>query len=175
MRQRLFEAQCLKCQDNAHAAQQEFDKAVLALAAGLLGISLSFIKDIVPLQLAIGLPMLYTSWFFAIGAIILTLASFRASQKAFNDQLPVLLAEYMKPDQPQKPTRAAIFTRWLTYCEAACFLVSVTLTIGFAVLNVENVAQNTSRPPVIKTGLNTQMKKAIPVDSNPQPIRSGEK
>ena len=34
---RLYEAECLKYQDGAHSALQEFDKAILTLSAGLLG------------------------------------------------------------------------------------------------------------------------------------------
>ncbi len=83
-RQRLYEAQSLKCQDNVHAAQQELDRAVLTLSAGLLGLSLAFIKDVVPLSQAIALWLLYLSWGFSAGAILLTLFSFLASKSAFN-------------------------------------------------------------------------------------------
>lgn len=162
MRQRLYEAQCLKCQDNVHAVQQEFDKTILTLAAGLLGISLAFIKDIVPLQLALHLYMLYASWIFAVGAIVLTLASFLASKNAFNAQLDVLYEQHMSPGTEIKPTRAALFTRWLTYGEAAFFLISMLMTIGFAVENVQTIAQHKSSTPAISNGPDTPANRAIP-------------
>jgi hypothetical protein len=171
MRQRLYEAQCLKCQDNVHSVQQEFDKAILTLSASLLGVSLAFIKDIVPLDQAINLPMLYASWVFSVGAIVLTLASFLASKNAFNAQLPVLYKEYISPETIVKPTRAALFTRWLTYGEAACFLVSILLTVGFAVRNVQVAAQykRLNSPATAAT-------RTIPDHSQtPKAVPSGEK
>jgi hypothetical protein len=136
MRQRLYEAQCLKCQDNVHSAQQEFDKAILSLSAGLLGLSLAFIKDIVPLSQATALFLLYLSWVLSAGAVLLTLVSFWASKRAFNAQLGALYDEYFGTEQTPQPTRAALVTRWLTYGEGGCFALAVLLTVTFAIVNV---------------------------------------
>ena len=174
-RQRLYEAQCLKCQDNVHSVQQEFDKAILTLSAGLMGISLAFIKDIVPLELAIDLPLLYASWVFGVGAIIVTLASFWTSKNAFNAQLAVLYEEHMSPGKTLGPTRAALFTRWLTCLEAACFLVSILLTVGFAVGNIQGVAQRRGGPPAAQTRPRMLKSRVNPTDSQiPKTDPSGE-
>lgn len=139
MRDRLYEAQCLKCQDNVHSSQQEFDKAILTLSAGLLGVSLAFVKDIVPLPQAIALSLLYVSWGLSAGAILLTLISFWASKNAFNAQLGMLYEGYVNPNHAPKATRAALITRWLTYGEGCCLMSAVALTVTFAILNVQNV------------------------------------
>lgn len=138
MRQRLYEAQSLKCQDNVHSSQQEFDKAVLTLSAGLLGLSLGFVKDVVPLNQAVALPLLYLSWCCSGIAILLTLLSFMASKNAFNAQLGELYKEYCGADHVAKPTRAALVTRWLTYGEGAFFVAAVALTVAFAIVNIQS-------------------------------------
>src|SRR5580698_4563845 len=114
MRQRLYEAQCLKCQDNVHAAQQEFDKAILTLSAGLLGISLAFIKDIVPLEHAFNLSLLYASWVFAVVAMILTLLSFLASKHAFNAQLQRHITEYADYTDSASSRESILYTECMS-------------------------------------------------------------
>src|SRR6185295_17250792 len=88
-RERLYEAQSLKYQDGAHAALEAFDKAILTLSAGALGLSLVFIKDVAPLPTAVGLWLLFWSWGFLGAAIFLTLFSFIASYQAFEHQKEV--------------------------------------------------------------------------------------
>src|SRR5260370_16930683 len=55
----------------------ELDKAILTLSSGGLGLSLAFLKDIVPLTQTSLLPLLYFSWGLFIVAIVFTLVSFR--------------------------------------------------------------------------------------------------
>jgi len=78
---KLYEALCLKYQDGAHASLQEFDRAILTLSAGSLGLSLAFIKDVVPLRNAVHLGFLFGSWYLFGSSVLLTLISFIASQK----------------------------------------------------------------------------------------------
>lgn len=48
---------------NRHLSNTEaFDKAVLSLSSAGLGVSLAFIKDIVPIHTIINIRLLYISW-----------------------------------------------------------------------------------------------------------------
>jgi hypothetical protein len=138
LRDRLYEQQSLKCQDNVHQSQRDFDSAILTLSAGLLGLSLAFVKDIVPLAEAIDLPLLYCSWGLSVLAILFTLISFRTSAQAFDAQLPELCKQYIDPNYAPKTTSQAKITRWLTGFECASFIIAVLLTIAFAIVNVQN-------------------------------------
>jgi hypothetical protein len=139
---KLYEAQCLKYQDGAHAAIQEFDKAILTLSAGALGLSLSFIKDIVPLRQAVSLPLLYWSWYLFGCSVLLTLISFIASQKAFKHAQRTayryyILQEHQVFEQKSVP---GLMTRYLTYAAGGCFVLALMLTLGFTTKNLNNAS-----------------------------------
>jgi hypothetical protein len=59
------------------AQANQFDKAILTLAAGALAISLTFIKDIIPTPDALTIGLLTGSWCCFIGSICSTLLSFQ--------------------------------------------------------------------------------------------------
>ena len=152
---RLYESQSLKYQDGAHAALQEFDRAILTLSAGALGLSLAFIKDIVPLNKAIHLVLLFGSWVLFGASILLTLVSFVASQKAFKHSQKVAYQYYMEQkheilDQRHVP---ALVTRYLTYAAGVCFLVALIMTLVFTTVNVSNLSailQTTKTAPGVR-------------------------
>ncbi len=95
-RRKLYESQCFKYQDGANAAIQEFDRAILTLSAGSLGLSLAFLRDVVPLKSALNLSVLFGSWCLFGGAILLTLLSFFASQKAFRHSQRIAFVYYIE-------------------------------------------------------------------------------
>jgi hypothetical protein len=139
-RRRTYEAQCLKYQDGAHESLREFDRAILTLSAGLLGLSLAFIKDVVSLPDAIHLSLLFYSWALFGSAILLTLVSFIASQKAFRHAQTIAYDYYINEkyevlEQRQWPM---LVTRYLTYASGGCFVIALVLTLVFVISNVNN-------------------------------------
>jgi hypothetical protein len=141
-RSRLYEQLCLKYQDGAHASIQEFDRAILTLSAGLLALSLAFIKDVVPLAAAIDLYLLFWSWGLFGTSILLTLVSFIASQKAFQRSQKSAYAYYMEHNHEvlSKPHVFTRVTRYLTYGEGGCFVAALVLTLAFAIINVNHAS-----------------------------------
>ena len=139
---KLYESQCLKYQDGAHAATQEFDRAILTLSAGALGLSLAFIKDIVSLNVAIHLFLLFGSWVFFGFSILFTLASFVASQKAFKHSQNIAYRYYMEHKHEVLKQRSvpALATRYLTYAAGASFLFGLVMTLVFTTVNVNNLS-----------------------------------
>jgi hypothetical protein len=76
-------AKCEKERDDAfesiNKSQEEFDKQLLTLSTGLLAVMLAFVKDVVPLNQEIYLPLLYISGSLLGLCILSVLLSFRIS------------------------------------------------------------------------------------------------
>jgi len=61
---------------------QQFDKAILTLSSGGLGVSIIFLRDILPLEQITNYCFLIGSWILFTISITCTLISFLASQYA---------------------------------------------------------------------------------------------
>lgn len=72
------------------SGSQQFDKAILTLAAGALAISLTFIKNIAPHPKDWTIYFLLASWIGFIISLVCTLCSFLTSQAAFRKQIEIL-------------------------------------------------------------------------------------
>ena len=66
---------------------KQFDKHILFIASGALGISFSFIKDIVDLKYSIYNFILIVSWIDLAVVILLSLISHYISKQALNEKL----------------------------------------------------------------------------------------
>jgi len=82
--------------EDRQASADAFDKALLTFSSGALGLSLAFVKDIVPLAHAVHLKFLYASWACYLLCIVITIISFRLSIKAMDKQLVFLEEYYLK-------------------------------------------------------------------------------
>lgn len=78
------------------ASFAEFDRALLSLSSGALALSLTFIKDVVPVSQAFGLPLLFGSWVLFLASIVCTLYSFIMSRKAYDLQLELAHDYYLE-------------------------------------------------------------------------------
>ena len=58
----LFDEFKRKALEDEKSGTENFDKNLLTFSSGALGVSLAFIKDIVPLNKAVWVPCLYISW-----------------------------------------------------------------------------------------------------------------
>ena len=140
-RKRLYEQQIEITRDNQSKMSDEFDKNLLALSSGALGVSLAFIKDIVPLKGAGFRCALYTSWISFTICILVTLMSFRFSMYANTVYMDYLYKYYMED-------RAEYFNKrsgW-SMANSTCailgiifFLAGLTATIIFAIGNVARI------------------------------------
>jgi hypothetical protein len=110
----------------------------LTLSTGALGISLAFIKDIVPLKIAQNLWLLKTSWWLFGLSIISTLASFVASQCGISRQLKYAEEYYLnkKDEYLKKRNYPAILTDFLNYSSGTLFIAAIIVTIFFVSSNL---------------------------------------
>jgi hypothetical protein len=100
---------------------EKFDNAILTLSTGALAISLAFIKDIVPLEIAQNLWLLKASWWLFGFSIISTLVSFAASQLGISRQLKYAEEYYLNKSffdtlpEMRRVSRSKADIAWLIY------------------------------------------------------------
>jgi hypothetical protein len=124
--------------DRQLSNSEKFDNAILTLSTGALGISLAFIKDIVPLKIAQNLWLLKASWWLFGLSIISTLASFVASQLGIRRQLKYAEEYYLnkKDEYLKKRNYPAILTDFLNYSSGILFIAAIIFTIFFVSSNL---------------------------------------
>jgi hypothetical protein len=117
---------------------ENYDKAVLSLATGVLGFSLVFIKDIVPFTNAESMWALKVSWSLLFMAILSTLLSFVASQKGIKRQLDYAERYYLKREEEylNKTNWPARVTNYLNMAAGGFFCVAIIATIWFVSTNM---------------------------------------
>lgn len=117
---------------------ERFDGAILTLSTAYLGVSTTFLKSVVPVDSAVGLPWLITSWCMFAGAIISTLVSFVTSQAGIDRQLH-LAKEYYLDGQDEaltKENKPAKCTLWLNGLSAVVFAMALLTSIIFVTRNL---------------------------------------
>jgi hypothetical protein len=115
-----------------------FDGAILTLSSGGLGVSMSVVKDVVPLAGAHFRWMLVTSWVCFAAAIVSTLVSFLMSQAAVDAQLRIAEDYYLRGNEAalERPNRWSAVTLYLNLGSALFFVAAVVLTVMFVALNL---------------------------------------
>jgi hypothetical protein len=132
-------------------AQEEFDKAVLSLSGGALGVSLVFLKDVVgskPIELPQLLMCAWAAWGFSTLSVLF---SYHMSHLTIRTMIrQVDAGEAYKPGFGG--THAKI-TAWLNVIGAVLFFVGVMLITAFACVNLStkgalngNQASSTATP-----------------------------
>lgn len=124
--------------NDIQSSTDSFDQALLALSSGALGISLAFIKDIVPLKEAVWLGLLFTSWISFAACILVTVFSFQLSIKAQKEHLEYLPKYYVEGKE-EYLTRRSCYSKILTFftwLAATSFLVGLVCTVVFCINNV---------------------------------------
>jgi hypothetical protein len=118
---------------------ESLDKAILAYSAGGLGLSLAFLKDVVPLEAAHYLSMLYTSWAGFVLAMVSVIASLQCSQRGIRRQLKIARIYYLedRDDAFELKNHWAWCTQVLNCLSGVLFILAVISTLAFTFLNVE--------------------------------------
>jgi uncharacterized membrane protein YgcG len=117
---------------------EKFDRAVFALSAVMLGLSLAFIKDIVPIRTAKYLWLLETSWWLFGCSTVLTLFSFVTSQRGITTQLEYAEKYYLQKKDEYKDKRNCFgkVTEYLMYLSCILVVAGIIISIIFVSSNV---------------------------------------
>lgn len=115
-------------------AQEDFDKTVLTLSGGALGISFAFVKDIIGDEPIIHACYLLTSWIIWGISVLCVLASFYFSQQALRKTISQLDADKIYEQSPGG--WYSRLTAILNALGGVLFLVGVVLIVIFAAYNL---------------------------------------
>lgn len=158
-----------------------YDNAILTLSSAALGLSLTFIKNIVPIEKIDLLFCLFISWGLFGAAIISTIISYLVSQRAINIQLDHAYKYYIEGNDEflNAENTCAKWTDCLNLCSGLFFIFAVVITISFVAINIGEIRmKNEDRsgkkvptPKVestesIKKGANIPTLQAIPKKKN---------
>ena len=118
---------------------EKYDNAILTLSTGVLGISLAFIKDIVPLDRSQYVFLLKTSWWVFGLSIVSTLVSFVLSQLAIKRQLKYAEKYYLEEEDwyLKKKNHPALWTEFVNYASGILFIAGILATICFVSINIK--------------------------------------
>ncbi len=123
------------------SSADSFDRSMLTTSSAALGVSLVFIKDVVPLKVAVHLPLLYISWAAFALCIVVTVLSFRMSLKAHLARLDDLWLFYIKGDETAL-NRQTLALSLLSICHITAmvtFLVGIAFTLLFVINNLMRI------------------------------------
>jgi amino acid transporter len=112
---------------------EQFDKAILTLSSGGLGLSLTFIKDKAIYYHVTHMILLKCSWDFFTIAILSTILSFRTGVYSIDKAI----REIKNPLEKDKKNIPAIVTTGLNWVSAVFFILGVIFTVVFVSKTVE--------------------------------------
>ncbi len=117
---------------------RHFDKYILTLAAGTFGLSLLFIKQIVPQPETGTIWLLVTAWATFSASILSTLISFLLSQESCSKEIKILDGKYRGDikDEKEIKNRFVLWTKWLNRISMAFFIIGVGFLITFSASNL---------------------------------------
>jgi hypothetical protein len=160
---------------DCQSGSDEFDKNILTYSSAGLGISLVFIKDIVPLSRTIHLNLLYSSWILFGLAILVTISSFQLSVKALEQHLEHLRKYYLErqPQYLNAPNRATEWVGHFKWISGGCFVLAIIGTIFFSISNLAEARHMTddtsnSGPMILNEGRKPMS--MTPLDKGRQPM-----
>lgn len=118
-------------------AQEDYDKAVLSLSGGGLGVSFAFIKDILPsgLNTAKSPSLLFLAWICWVISVAFVLASHFFSQLTFRKAIYQIDDGTIGNEHPGGAYDLA--TAIMNFLDGALFLAGTVLIICFAYANFE--------------------------------------
>jgi hypothetical protein len=114
---------------------RSFDNAILTLAAGALGLSLTFITDIVPTIRECTGWLLYGGWTAFVSSLLITLCSFQMSAAAIRRQIAIMDAEQQGDSSRDSRNCAVKWTAFLNWATLLLFIAGAALLTVFVALN----------------------------------------
>jgi hypothetical protein len=152
--------------EDIQKSTDSYDQSLLALSSGGLGLSIAFIKDIVPLHDAVWLYLLYSSWMLFIFTILCTVTSFLLSVEAHRVNLEFHWKFYIDRDNDyrDKDSWFSMAVRRCTLLAGLFFLGAIVCTAVFATKNISNYSK--SSVPI--TTASAQVSPTIPA-ATPSP------
>jgi len=134
----LYSKHVVQAWADQQASSDSFDNNLLTVSSAALGLSIAFIKDIVPLENAEWLASLYVSWVSFGTCIMVTIASFQIAAMAQKEHSKYLADYYLKGDTSvlNKINPWAKLLPWCALAGSVLMLAGILATLTFAAHNV---------------------------------------
>jgi hypothetical protein len=116
----------------------QFDKAILLLAGGTIIVSLTVIKDVVPLVTARHINYIVFSWMALVSSLISILISFITSQISFRVQIKNL-DEYFLKDKESSHDKKNLWSKITTILNSFSFILYFSGTVSLLVFVFKNL------------------------------------
>lgn len=117
------------------SASENLDKTIIFTSLPLLGISLVFLKDIVPEKQIVHLWILIIAWISFVAAILCVISSYWTCMLAA-DKLDPQVKDYYLKGGKRPYSRYDTTTRFLNYFSSIFYLVAIILTVVFFSFNL---------------------------------------
>lgn len=114
-----------------HEAQEQYDKNVLYLSTGALGVSFAFLKDIVSINDAVSIWWLICAWIFWALSVTAVLYSFYSSRLAMRKAIEAF------DDGKEQKDKSDVWTSCLNFASGALFVLGLFSIIVFVYNNIE--------------------------------------
>jgi hypothetical protein len=122
------------------SAAEQFDRAILALSGGAFGVSIAFLKDVAPHFDPCTRVWIISAWAAFLASISVTMFSFQASTKAFQE-----LEEYIEKQHFDPENAPVDYAHWwngvvgiLNYVSLSCFVAGGIFLATFSYQNLKN-------------------------------------
>jgi len=112
-------------------SQEQYDKTVITLSTGALGLSFAFIKDVVDIKVASNINFLTGAWICFTLSVLSVLLSFTASKYALDQ---AIIAE--DNNEEIQINRADLITTILNWLSSIFFIIGLVFIIVFVKLNL---------------------------------------
>lgn len=113
---------------------EEFDKTIITISSASLGISLAFLKDIVPFPLEWTYPILFLGWLFLILSLVAIVFSFLVAIRLREQTIETIDLELRTGKQGKvKPSRLATTLSWVS---GASLVLGILFYLIFAIVNL---------------------------------------
>jgi hypothetical protein len=139
LRQQMFAAYAAEQLTRERANADKYDNTILTYSTGALALSLSFIKDVVPLASAHSIGTLKASWACLAFSLLVMLVSFHIGQTANRKRVEFAREYYIDKIETSlnKKDWAEKSLSWLNLLAGAAFFVGVLFTTAFVWTNVQ--------------------------------------
>lgn len=135
---KLYDDYCKEVESRVQYNVENYDKSILSLSTTILGLSMAFIKDIVPLQGASYKWLLYTSWTSFVLSIVFVMISFYSGKKASLNRIDDAYEYYVEDndDAFNKKDYWYRATELLNNFSGITFIIGIILTVCFVGFNL---------------------------------------
>lgn len=139
LRKQMFDAYEAEQLTRERANSDKYDNTILTYSTGTLALSLTFIKDIVPLASAHSIGALKASWACLAFSLLVILVSFHIGQTANRKRVEFAREYYIDKIESSlnKKDWAEKSLAWLNLVAGSAFFVGVLLTTAFVWINVQ--------------------------------------